>query len=115
VKASEARRLALSFPEANEEPHFDYVSFRIKGKIFATMPPDGLHLHVFVDDDTREQALTLHADCAEKLLWGAKAVGVRIDLTKAKQPMVAELLANAWKKRAPKRLLAGFDAGQDVK
>jgi predicted DNA-binding protein (MmcQ/YjbR family) len=30
------RELALSFPEATEEPHFEKISFRVKKKIFAT-------------------------------------------------------------------------------
>jgi len=30
------RKIALSFPEATEEPHFEKSSFRIKKKIFAT-------------------------------------------------------------------------------
>ncbi|RYG30998.1 MAG: MmcQ/YjbR family DNA-binding protein, partial [Chitinophagaceae bacterium] len=30
------RELALSFPDATEEPHFEKTSFRIKKKIFAT-------------------------------------------------------------------------------
>jgi predicted DNA-binding protein (MmcQ/YjbR family) len=30
------RKLALSFPETTEEPHFEKISFRVKKKIFAT-------------------------------------------------------------------------------
>lgn len=30
------RKIALSLPEASEEPHFEKTSFRIKKKIFAT-------------------------------------------------------------------------------
>ena len=30
------RKIALSFPEATEEPHFEKSSFRVKKKIFAT-------------------------------------------------------------------------------
>jgi predicted DNA-binding protein (MmcQ/YjbR family) len=30
------RSLALSFPEATEEPHFDTISFRVNKKIFAS-------------------------------------------------------------------------------
>lgn len=30
------QKLALSFPEATEEPHFEKTSFRVKKKIFAT-------------------------------------------------------------------------------
>lgn len=33
------RSLALSLPEITEEPHFDKISFRIKGKIIATYDP----------------------------------------------------------------------------
>ena len=32
------RALALSLPLAEEHPHFDRASFRVKGKIFATLP-----------------------------------------------------------------------------
>ena len=31
------RKLAMSFPEVEELPHFDKASFRIKKKIFATL------------------------------------------------------------------------------
>jgi len=30
------RKLAMSFPDATEEPHFEKISFRINKKIFAT-------------------------------------------------------------------------------
>lgn len=35
------RKLALSFPETTEEPHFEKISFRVKGKIFATYEAKG--------------------------------------------------------------------------
>jgi len=37
VTIDEFRILALAFPEATEEPHFEKTSFRIKKKIFATI------------------------------------------------------------------------------
>jgi len=33
---NQLRTLALSFPEATEEPHFEKTSFRVKKKIFVT-------------------------------------------------------------------------------
>jgi hypothetical protein len=106
VKLEAARRIALGLPEAAEAPHFDYTSFRVRGKIFATAPPDGLYLHVFVDEAERERALELHGDCAEKLWWGKKVVGLRVNLAKAASPLVRGLLENAWKRKAPKALIA---------
>ena len=31
------RKIALSFPDTNEEPHFEKTSFRFRKKIFATL------------------------------------------------------------------------------
>lgn len=36
VSLTAFRNVALSFPEATEAPHFEKISFRVKGKIFAT-------------------------------------------------------------------------------
>ena len=51
VSVATVRRLALSLPETAEAPHHDMTSFRVAGKIFATMPPEGGRVHVFVGDD----------------------------------------------------------------
>ena len=105
MKADRVRGFALSLPEVVEAPHFDFASFRIGGKIFATIPPDGVHLHVFVGEEQRETALALHPESVEKLFWGRKACGLRITLGKAQPAMVEALLRQAWAQRAPKRLL----------
>lgn len=101
---TQARKLALAFPETTEQPHFEYTSFRVKGKIFATAPPEETHLHVFVDDEQRELALGLGTGWLEDLRWGKKVVGLRVTLAKAKPELVAELLHRAWAGRAPKKL-----------
>lgn len=43
MKVVQVRRFALSLREVVEAPHFDYASFRVRGKIFAAVPPDGDH------------------------------------------------------------------------
>src|SRR6478672_5062537 len=48
MKIAAVREFALGLPEATEEPHFDFASFRVRGKIFVTVPPDETHIHVFV-------------------------------------------------------------------
>ncbi len=106
MKPGDVRRRALALPEAVETPHFDYASFRVGGKIFATLPPDGAHLHVFVGEEQRETALALHPEFVEKLFWGRKACGLRIVLEKARPATIEALLRQAWALRAPKRLKA---------
>jgi hypothetical protein len=106
VKLNDARRIAMSLPEVTEEPHFEYTSFRVRGKIFATAPPDGAHLHLFVADEDREQGLVMEPGFIEKLLWGGRVRGLRVALPKAKRPVVERLLKKAWLAKAPKALAA---------
>ena len=104
MRFEQARAFAMSLPSVTEEPHHAMSSFRVKGKIFATVPPDGLHLHVFVDEEEREQAIAIAPDAFEKLFWGAKAVGVRVVLSGARAAAVEGLLRSAWHRKAPKSL-----------
>lgn len=105
MKAADARAIALSLPEAVEAPHFDYASFRVGGRIFATMPPDGRHLHAFVDEEERQRVLALHPDCVEALHWGRRVLGLRVELRGASAALVTRLLVRGWAQKAPKRTL----------
>ena len=105
MKFEQARRYALSLPGAAEAPHFNYASFRVAGKIFATAPPGGTHLHVFVDEEQREAALAMQPGFLEKLHWGKQVLGLRVTLARAKPKFVEALLRQAWVRKAPKRLL----------
>ena len=82
----------------------------MRGKIFATVPPDGTLLHVFVDEETRETALALEPAFLEKLFWGGRVWGLRVTLADAKPRVVASLLIQAWRCKAPKKLIAASDA-----
>ena len=104
MNIAQARHYALSLPKATEAPHHKYSSFRVVGKIFATVPPDGEHLHVFVDEVEREYALALEPAAYSKLHWGEAAVGLRIVLARAKAPAVLRLLYCAWRRKAPRKL-----------
>jgi hypothetical protein len=98
-----ARRFALSLPGATEEPHFDSSSFRVRGKIFATVPPGGEYLHVFVDEGETRAAVAEDPAAFEPLLWGQRQRGVRVRLAAAAQDRVEELLTESWRRKAPGR------------
>jgi hypothetical protein len=107
---SQARAFALSLPGASEEPHFEMTSFRVGGKIFATAPPDGTRLHIFVDESEIAASVAELPRAVEPLLWGQRVRGLRVLLSAAPDDRVRELLADAWRHKAPKRLVAEFDA-----
>jgi hypothetical protein len=97
--------LALSLPQASEQPHFYLASFRVNGKMFATLAPDGSYLNVFVDDAQRELMVTVDSKAYETLWWGKKVMGLHVHLAAAKKRDVEALLQSAWERKAPKSLL----------
>lgn len=104
MKLAAIRRYALSLPEVTEEPHHQYGSFRVRGRIFVTFPPEQEHLHVFVAEEERELAVAMYGEFTEKLLWGGKVVGVRVALESATPAAVKNLVLQAWVNKAPKSL-----------
>jgi hypothetical protein len=114
VKLQEARRFALSLPEAAEEPHFDLSSFRVRRKIFATITPDEAHLHIFVDEGETRASVTEDPAAFEELWWGKQLRGVRVNLVAADAARVYELLEESWRRKAPKPLVAAPDRRADV-
>lgn len=106
MRFSDARRYALTLPDTAEAPHHHYESFRVRGKIFATVPPGRRHLHVFVGEEQRELALARFPEAVEKLWWGKKVVGLKIRLAPTSAVFVKQLLYEAWRLKAPKSLTA---------
>jgi hypothetical protein len=108
------RALALSLPEALEHPHFDRPSFRVRGKIFATLPPVG-------EDGVRKVVLKLPVLVKESLQqtdpqamvslgnWD-KGGWTQLDIGRMDESKLADLIRLAWRQVAPKKLTAGEGA-----
>ena len=105
----QTRAFALSLPESTQEPHFDMTSFRVRGKIFATVTPDDYWLHVFVTEPEISASVADDPAAFEPLLWGNAVRGVRVRLAAASLNRVHELLAESWRRKAPRRLVADYD------
>ena len=99
---NQLRKIALALPETSEEPHFHKISFRCRGKIFATVEAGHDVLNVMLGDAAREPLLAIHADSLESLFWGNKVMGVRLQMAAADPALVRELLQLAWREKAPK-------------
>lgn len=112
MKLSAVRIYARSLPEVTEQPHFELGSFRVRGKIFVTMPPGEEHIHVFAPEPHREHAFAMYPEWTEKLLWGGKVVGIRVALASAPAAAVKALIKHAWEHKAPKALLAQARASE---
>jgi hypothetical protein len=103
----DARAFALSLPEAVEQDHHGLASFRVRGKIFATVP-DGDHIRVMVDEAEIHAAVSEDpASCAE-FYWGKKLSCVVVDVRSVDPQLLQELLVEAWLRKAPAALVDTF-------
>ncbi len=106
VTSEQARQCALALPEAVEQDHHGRPSFRVGGKIFATLWDDE-HMNVMLDEGGVLTAVESEPEVCAEVWWGKRLAAVRVDLGRADRRMLATLLSEAWELRAPKRLLGG--------
>ncbi|MCB0707632.1 MAG: MmcQ/YjbR family DNA-binding protein [Saprospiraceae bacterium] len=99
------RKLALSFPETTEEPHFEKSSFRVKKKIFATY--DGIKNRACIKLSEINQDIFSAADktiifpVGNK--WG-KQGWTLIEMDKVREELFVGALTAAYCEVAPKKL-----------
>jgi hypothetical protein len=114
VTVEEARSLALSLPEAVERDHHGRRSFRIGGRIFATLWTED-RMNVMLDESGIRTAVERAPETCEPVWWGTRLAAVAVALSAVDRQFLGELLADAWEGKAPRRLLPDRRAGVDDK
>jgi hypothetical protein len=99
MTAKDARRLALALPEAFEQDHHGRPSFRVAGKIFATLW-DERTMNVMLDEPGIHTAVAEHPDWCSERYWGKRLAAAAVDLTGVPEHELRELLADAWERKA---------------
>jgi hypothetical protein len=104
VSLDEARSLALSLPEAVEQDHHGRPSFRVGGRIFATLWNEE-RMNVMLDEGGILTAVEATPHACEHVWWGKRLAAVGVTLARIDRDFLLDLLTDAWEQRAPKRLL----------
>ena len=110
ARLPDVRKLALALPEAIEADHHGFPSFRVRKKIFATLP-DAAHAHLMLGPEETDVAVESAPEACTELWWGKRLAGVRVELATVDAGMLAGLLAEAWRGKAPRGLVERYDAG----
>ena len=102
------RSFALSLPEAVELPHFERASFRVRKRIFATLrASDGMAV-LKLPREEQAALVAMHPEIYAVTPWGHQG-WTSVDLDRADPAELRELLVEAWRGVAPKRLVAAHD------
>jgi hypothetical protein len=105
----DVRAIALALPETEERPSYGTPGFRVKDHLFARIREAGVLVLRLTDDGEKDFLIraepgkffsTPHYD-------GHPSVLVRLEAVDRKE--LRELLTDAWRARAPKRLADAFE------
>jgi hypothetical protein len=99
MTAEDARRLALALSDAVEQDHHGRPSFRINGKIFATLW-DEATMNVMVNESGIKTAVEAHPEWCSERYWGNRLAAVAVTLSEAPERELVELLSDAWETKA---------------
>lgn len=106
VNFAALRKIALSLPEATEEPHFEKTYFRVHKKIFASY--DGTLKRACIKLSEIDQ--DVFAACDRSIIfpvpnkWG-KQGWTFIDMKKVKKEVLVEAVKTSYCEVAPKKLV----------
>lgn len=111
VTEKTARKIALSFPEAEEKGHFGEPSFRVRNKIFLTLYRADNLATVKLPLDYQNMLVESEPDIFFLGGWAHQG-WTRIHMKKIDKNHFQHVVTAAWKNVAPKRVVKAFDGGQ---
>ena len=107
----DVRRIALGLPEGEERVTWDVdITFRVRDKIFAMGGPDGTHASIKASPDRQAELVDLDPDTFSPSAYVGRFGWVTVDLARIDEPFLEDLLRDAWRRTAPKKLAATLDA-----
>ena len=101
--SADVRHMALSLPEVTEDPHFGRPSFRLRGKVMLVLKPDE-RMFIRASPSEQEALSSMRPD----VFTNDDGLQVRIGGISVSE--ARELVHEAWRLVAPKRLIAQHES-----
>lgn len=112
VSLEAIRKIALSFPETNEHPHFERTAFRVKKKIFATIAAQKMTATLKFSPEDQSVFCAFDKEIIYPVpgAWGRKGWTI-INLKKIKKSMLTDALTTAYCTVATPKQASSFKHG----
>ena len=112
MQARTVRRLALELPEAEERETWGTPTFRVRNKIFAMFAEDGSEVWIKSTNDEQRALAAMDPDTFFHPPYVGPSGWVGVRFRTADRDELGELLVEAWRMTAPKRLVKAFDGDE---
>ncbi|GAB3960378.1 MmcQ/YjbR family DNA-binding protein [Actinoallomurus acanthiterrae] len=108
--AEEFRGFALALPEAEERETWGRATFRVRDKIFAMLSEDGASASVKATKDEQTALLAEDPEIFSFPAYVGRHGWIGVDVARIDGEHLRELLIDAWRLTAPKRLVKSHEA-----
>ena len=109
MQARTVRKLALSLPEVEERETWGTPTFRVRNKIFAMFAEGGSEVWVKSTFDEQRALVAMDGDTFFQPPYVGPSGWVGIRFRTVDRDEMEELLVEAWRLTAPRRLVQAFD------
>ena len=107
-------KLAMALPEAEERPTWETITFRVRNRIFAMFGDDRKAIWVKSVHDEQRALIAEDPDTFFSPPYVGPSGWVGVRFRTADRDELKELLIEAWRLTAPKRLVTAFDQGREA-
>jgi hypothetical protein len=109
LKFNEFRLLCLSLPEAEERETWGEQTFRVRDRIFAMGSLGGEHVSLKASLDDQSGLVEMDPRTFAPSAYTGRYGWVRVRLAGVGRELAQQLVTNAWKRTAPRRLVANYE------
>jgi hypothetical protein len=109
LRFREFRRLCLSLPEAEERETWGEATFRVRDRIFAMGSLDAEFVSVKASLDDQSGLVEMDPKTFAPSAYTGRYGWVRVRLAGVGADLAQRLVTNAWKRTAPRRLVADYE------
>jgi predicted DNA-binding protein (MmcQ/YjbR family) len=103
----DVRRIAMALPEAEERVTWDVdITFRVRDKIFAMGGEGATHASIKASPERQAELVDLDPETFAPSAYVGRFGWVTVDLARVDMPLLEDLIRDAWRRTAPKKLAA---------
>ena len=109
MSGDDARKLALGFPDAVEKETWGHPTFRVRDKMFMAMDGEGTSVTVKASKEAQAALVGSEPETFSVPSYVGQHGWVAVRLDRVDPEELAELIDEAWRSTAPKRLVKAYD------
>jgi hypothetical protein len=109
MKFERFRQLCLSLPQAEERETWGEPTFRVRDRIFAMVSLDGVFVSLKASLDDQSGLVEMDPKTFAPSAYTGRYGWVRVRLAGVGVGLAERLVTNAWKRTAPRRLIADYE------